>query len=211
LRSTSTLFHLHTTLTDGKLTCADYFSFATENAVTLLVFLEHVRRDPTYSVADFAQEIARHSAEHGVPAALGLEAKILKDGHLDVTDEAIELARVIGIAEHGKELSCDERRRSFSDIVKTYPRRFPATLFVWVHPGLSWHRDNTLDLRMDDYEQMLHEAQDCGVLIERNLRYDLVSEALAPSGHIIGADAHNRGDLERWNRHRSVPHCNTSS
>jgi hypothetical protein len=58
-------------------------------------------------------------------ATVGFDAKILVEGELDISHEAIGLAEVVGIAEHGKELPFNQFRDSFRDILRHYPTRCP--------------------------------------------------------------------------------------
>jgi histidinol phosphatase-like PHP family hydrolase len=193
---------LHTDLTDGQITFADYFRFAVEQHVDHLVFLEHIRRAPSYDPNAFAQQVRDHSIRSNIRATVGFEAKILSGGELDVSDDAIRIARVIGIAEHGKALTVDAFIESLRVILKNYPSRYPDVQFVWVHPGLMLQRLGVLNEHRSVYQELLREAGKFGVLVEKNLRYGLLSQetidALPEIDPLLGADAHNLHDLERW-------------
>ena len=95
------LFHCHTHYTDGQPSVADYLRWASERGVERVIFLEHIRREPSYDVAAFVEEIHAESERWGVPAVAGFEAKVLPGGALDIAAEHAALAEVIGIAEHG--------------------------------------------------------------------------------------------------------------
>jgi len=197
-----TLFHLHTDWTDGDLTFEQYFDFAAAHRVDRLVFLEHIRRNPTYDPAEFERQVIAWRDRTGIPAFVGFEAKVLAGGALDISDDALSRAAVVGIAEHGKELDFDQFRDSFRRILATYPARHSSVRFVWVHPGLLLHRLGALERHRADHVELLHEAVGAGVRIERNLRYDLVSlERFAEASSmqpVLGADAHTHADLARW-------------
>src|SRR6266536_2153733 len=95
------LFHFHTRFTDGLSSIDDYFKFAQGNRVEQLVFLEHIRRNPRYSLVDFLTQIRECERVYEIPGFVGFEAKLLPEGTLDASDEHLALAEVIGIAEHG--------------------------------------------------------------------------------------------------------------
>ncbi len=194
------LFHCHTHHTDGQPTADAYVRWAAERDLDRVVFLEHIRRIPSYDVLPFADEVRRAGEQHGVPVTLGFEAKVLPGGDLDITDEHLDLAEVIGIAEHG-----------FPDDVELWETSLRAAFgaagalpipAVWVHPGLrvqKWHR---LESEWARYESLLGAAQDAGVLIERNARYRLLPDDALPivrPDHLIhGIDAHRLADVERF-------------
>ena len=94
------LFHVHTPYTDGEISVAGYFDHARRLGFDHIIFLEHIRREPKYDVAAFAEEVRRTSHERGIRATLGFEAKLLPAGRLDISDEHIAIAEVVGIAEH---------------------------------------------------------------------------------------------------------------
>ena len=69
------LFHFHTLATDGKLKIADYFRFAREHAFNKLIFLEHIRRSPTYDVDGFITEVKKTSQEVRHRGARGIRVE----------------------------------------------------------------------------------------------------------------------------------------
>ena len=201
------LFHVHTCYTDGHLIVADYIDFALTAGVDSVVFLEHIRRDPRYDVERFAAEV-KQSGSEAVKTVLGFEAKLLPDGTLDINDDCIERAAVIGIAEHGFPHDRNLLRDAFLNVVRTYPLRWPDITFVWAHPGL-WYLKHHLVAEQDDaFDEMLAAACASGILLEQNLRYGLLSpttaEKLPAPSLILGADAHSLSDLERWGRLHAV-------
>src|ERR1035437_6033754 len=99
--SGSYLFHLHTRYTDGALSPNEYFEFAQQHGYQRLIFLEHIRRSPKYDVSQFISEIRECESRFEVAATIGFEAKVLPGGDLDISDEHLKLAQVVGIAEHG--------------------------------------------------------------------------------------------------------------
>lgn len=195
-------FHFHTNLTDGALTVHDYFEFAESKRIERLVFLEHIRRQPTYDVGKFAADVAAATAECGVATTLGFEAKLLPGGSLDITEADLMRAGVIGIAEHGYPRDEVDLRRAFLRAVVTYPDKYPRIQFVWVHPGLSFMKRGLSPFEQASYREMREGANRSRVLLEKNLRYGLVDEAELTSLDqykvVLGADAHSRRDLEAY-------------
>ena len=192
------LFHCHTHHTDGRPSVADYLRHAAEHGLDRVVFLEHIRRNPSYDVAAFVEEIRGESERHGVPAVVGFEAKALPGGGLDITSEHAALAEVIGIAEHGFPDDPALWRTSLDRAFATWGAARQTA--VWVHPGLWLKKTRRLESHRADYEALIALAQAAGVLIERNHRYRLLpDDALAlvrPERLVHGADAHRLDDVD---------------
>lgn len=196
-------FHFHTLLTDGKLPLDEYFSFAAAARVTRLVFLEHIRRQPTYDVKEFAAEIRATSEKWQVEAVLGFETKLLPTGALDISEEHFGLAQVIGIAEHGFPKDLDLLSEVMQSTFPRYRSIAPEKTFVWVHPGTTFRKLNLDPARQPVYTEMIRCACTNGLLLERNLRYGLMPQLLIDEMHlgehvVLGADAHSRDDLAAW-------------
>lgn len=196
------LFHLHTTLTDAEITIRQYFEFAVNTGIEKLVFLEHIRRLPTYSIASFISQIKSFSNEYGIPSFVGFETKLLPIGELDISEEHFEAADVIGIAEHGFVPDINLLRDSLQRAINTCQSFTKTKDIVWVHPGLTLKKRNLLLAEEDWYIDMLLYAGERGIKIERNLRHDLIPQQLASkidiNSIVIGADAHYIHDLEVW-------------
>ncbi|MEM1043289.1 MAG: PHP domain-containing protein [Bacteroidota bacterium] len=194
------LFHCHTHYTDGTPTADDYVRWAAARDLDRVVFLEHIRRAPTYDVGTFAEEVQEAGKRHEVPVVLGFEAKVLPGGALDIADEHLALAAVIGVAEH-----------AFPEDITLWDASLRAAFAfagsldvpaVWVHPGLrlqKWHR---LDAEQARYASLLDAAQDAGLLVEQNARYRLVPDDVLPLVRpeclVRGIDAHRIEDVERF-------------
>jgi len=200
---TDALFHLHTRRTDGALDVGDYFDFAAAHAVPRVIFLEHVRRKATYDVRAFAAEVRDASAKCGIPAVVGFEAKILSDGTLDIGDDALSVADVIGAAEHGS--APPDVFATYRAMVASAPSSVLPRQLVWVHPGLWLRRSGLIDDNWHKLEECLSLADHAGVYIEHNLRYDLYpgTRPFAFQHRCTGADAHTSADLARWLAWRS--------
>jgi hypothetical protein len=185
---------------------SDYFSTALACSIPQLVFLEHVRARPTYDVASFQVAVAEHSSESGVAATVGFEAKVLPGGEIDIPPEVLELAPVVGVAEHrwvgSAETLVLDLQRAFSHLRE----QMPDTPIVWVHPGSWFRRAGIVDRGMLD--EVFAFALSHEVLIERNLKYDLVDEETArwvpPAQLIVGLDAHSTDEAVERAREAGV-------
>jgi histidinol phosphatase-like PHP family hydrolase len=196
------LFHFHTLATDGKLKVADYFRFAREHAFDKLIFLEHIRRSPTYDVDAFITEVKEASQEFGIQALAGFEAKLLPDGMLDIDESYGRDAEVLGIAEHGFAGDVVTLSGALTECFQRYEHLKPRQALVWVHPGLFLKKNGLLKDEQPRYRDLLDRAIEAGVPPERNMRYDLVPQPifseLDPDCRVIGADAHSNEDLARY-------------
>ena len=194
------LFHCHTHYTDGQPSVAEYLRWASERSVDRVIFLEHIRREPSYDVEAFVSEIRAESERHAVPAVVGFEAKVLPGGALDISAEHAALAEVIGIAEHGFPDDPEMWKTSLASAFATWGAA--EQLAVWVHPGLWLKKSGRLDSHRDDYAFLLAYAQRQGVLVEQNQRYRLLPDDLAetiqPDLLVRGADAHRIEEAEAF-------------
>lgn len=193
------LFHLHTTYTDGQLRVPDYFAFAQQERIDRLIFLEHIRAQPSYDLERFVTEVQEGAAASGIPAHLGFEAKLLPGGALDISEQHAERAEVIGIAEHGFPADLDLWRTSLRTALEEASVRYPGKQVVWVHPGLWLKKHRLIEQQDPAYRELLEIAQTLGIKVEWNLRYHLVPSYLRSSIRserlVIGADAHRPSDL----------------
>ena len=196
------LFHFHTQATDGKLEIVDYFRFARDHHFDKLIFLEHIRRSPTYDVDAFIAEVKRTSQDFGVQALAGFEAKLLADGRLDIDENYAGQADVLGIAEHGFSGDVFTLSSALIECFERYEHLKAAQALVWVHPGLFLKKKGLLKDEQSRYRDLLDRAVEAGVPPERNMRYDLVPQVvfaeLDPDCRVIGADAHTNDDLTRY-------------
>lgn len=192
-------FHLHTSFTDADLSVGDYFSAARAAGVDRLIFLEHVRRMPSYPVLELLSEVRRCAKRTGIAASVGFEAKLLPNGELDLSEEHIALAEVVGMAEHALDAEPEALEALIAQAAAHYLPILGPKPIVWVHPGLSLLRKGIIASRSNGYWELIGRFQASGILIERNLRYDLVPAAgldrVAPESLVVGLDAHTRKDL----------------
>lgn len=194
------LFHCHTHHTDGVPSVADYVRYAAAQGLDRVIFLEHIRRKPSYDVAAFAEEVRAESERHGVPAAVGFEAKVLPGGALDLAAEHASLAEVVGIAEHGFPDDPALWRESLAQAFAAWGAAEQTA--VWVHPGLWLKKTRRLESHRADYEFLLAFAQRHGVRVEQNHRYRLLPEdalpLVRPEMLVHGADAHRLEDVDAF-------------
>jgi histidinol phosphatase-like PHP family hydrolase len=180
----------------------DYFDYASRSGVTTLIFLEHIRSEPSYDVYEFAAQIKECANAYKIEAVVGFEAKLLPDLSLDISEKHRALARVIGLAEH--RFPNDRRllEASFRKAVDNCRSLTPDKAVVWVHPGLWFKRRGIAPSREPEYLSMIEYAQGAGLLVERNLKHDLIPEQMMryvePNQMVIGADVHNLEALRVW-------------
>lgn len=196
------LFHFHTRHTDGKLSLEEYFSFAAAHAVERLILLEHIRAEPTYDVARLALDLRRLSEERRIPATLGFEVKLRPDGAMDISPEHLQLASVIGIAEHGFPPDVALLRSALPRAFDRYRKMAPQAAFVWVHPGTTFRKAGVPPESHSVYRELLEWARESGLIVERNLRYGLIPDSAIEDFGVrnvaLGADAHAMPDLDAW-------------
>lgn len=201
IRSGRYWFHLHTDATDGALPVVEYVSHAAAAAVPALIFLEHIRRCPTYDTERFVETVRKECMRGGIGGLAGFEAKLLPDASLDIADIDLARADVIGIAEHGWRNGPAPLEDTLLRCIERYSRAVPLCPLVWVHPGSSQPRFRPgQDLR-ETYIRLLGTVSSAGVWIERNLKYrlpesDAVS-SLPLGGVVTGIDCHTVADLQR--------------
>ncbi len=194
------LFHCHTDLTDGRPTVEDYVRHAAEHGLDRVVFLEHIRRAPSYDVPAFAADVRAWGERLGVPTAVGFEAKVLPGGGLDIDDAHLALADVVGIAEHGFPDDADVWEASLRRAFAEHGRG--GRVAVWVHPGLWLKKTRRLESHRAVYLDLLAAAQDAGVFVEQNARYGLIADDFAArvraDRFVRGVDAHRLADVDAF-------------
>jgi histidinol phosphatase-like PHP family hydrolase len=198
------LFHLHTTLTDSKVSIVEYFESALRHGFTRLIFLEHVRREASYDTTKFFERIRECESQFSVPTSIGFETKLLPSGALDIDNRDLNRADVIGIAEHGFPNDFELYESAIKKAFSTYTPHTLNKPVVWVHPGLWFKKNRVMHERKNEYASLLGLAQSNGLRIERNLRYLLLPDEFvclcSPTALVIGADSHKLEDIERCAR-----------
>jgi putative hydrolase len=196
------LFHFHTTFTDGKSTLREYFEIAKLRNITRIIGLEHIRKIPKYNVDEYVAQMYTYSYDFDIPAHIGFEAKLLPFGTLDISDECLDLAEIIGIAEHSFPDDWDLYQVSLRKAIQQYSTLIPDKTIVWVHPGLWLKKRGLLLEKFNEYCEMLDFAHQQGVFIESNLKYRLIPQninTLNRNQIVIGVDAHHINDVPESN------------
>lgn len=193
-------FHLHTSATDGELTVGDYFREALRQGVERLIFLEHIRREPLYDVEALIMEVKENAVTFGLKALVGFEAKLFPDGTLDIGERHLELADVVGLAEHNFPGDVAALWSALGQAVDTYQNLLQNRPLVWVHPGLTLARWGVFLEYEAEYWQMIKDLQSRGVKIELNRKYNLIPShrvlEVPPGSLVMGIDAHRLEDLQ---------------
>ncbi len=184
VKSGKYLFHLHTILTDGKLTLQEYFEYAKRKEITL-IFTEHIRRQVKYDWKEYIEIV--HSHGH----LAGFEAKILPSGMLDIPDEALNFSDVIGVAVHSfpKDVELISKLRM---VLRIYSQR--DIPIVWVHPYTTILERK---YKKADYIKEVMDGLENKVYIEFNVRkknfsIEEVEKLKKHYNVIIGYDIHEK-------------------
>jgi len=189
------LFHLHTNYTDGEMNVENYFTYAKKYNYTSLVFLEHIRKHPSYDTQKYIAEIRHHEKRTGIKAFAGFEASLRKDGSLDISEKDIKRCDVLGMAEHRLPNELGGYLRALTIAIQQW-KDIPR---VWLHPGMWFQKRKILNEKFLVYRKMLNLAVEEGWLIEHNIKYDLIPykmKGIVPSKHLItGVDSHKITDL----------------
>lgn len=195
LKRGSYLFHIHTDWTDGRSSLAEYCEAAKRLGFETIILVEHVRKKCSYDFDAFSKLAQQQELKHGVEIVLGVEAKVLPDGTIDVPDSVYSQIEVLGIAEHSFKGDASMLAEALYQALRRSSKLgFPC---VWVHPGLGLlHRYNDRAA----FQNAVDIALCNGLYIERNLRYNLPPKwALSeiPSRFIlIGFDAHSVEEVQ---------------
>jgi len=159
--------------------------------------LEHVRKELSYDFRAFLRMVEEQKAAHGMEILVGAEAKILRDGSLDVCKTVLSNIQVLGIAEHSFRGDMHALVRALGRAFGSYERAEFAR--VWVHPGLKLLRGQARSIEI--FRETMQLALEHEVYIEVNLYYRLPPEPLLsfiPSSKaVIGLNAHSVDEVER--------------
>ncbi len=196
------LFHCHTKITDATNLVEDYFRFAQIHDIDRIIFLEHIRREPRYSVSDFKKDVNDTASRFHKEAVVGFETRILPDGELDIDRDVFDSADVIGIAEHRFVGETEDNLRALDQVFDRFQVEAKHKTMVWVHPGLWLKKRGQLKEYRHEYSRLMTSASEKGFYIEMNLRYSIARESdltgISNSRVCYGADAHTPEDLNRW-------------
>ena len=190
-------WHVHTNYVDGENSVDEYCKKAVELRIPLIAFTEHVRRGLTYNYQDLAEEIrtARKNYYSELIILTGCEAKVLKDGSLDVSVDILRQSEIVLMAFH----SFPRSKEKYVNALKTALSN--SRVDIWAHPGL-FLRNKRLSLSKEEVEDIFDIASQRNVLIELNEKYNLPPRGWIEIGKkkginfVRGSDAHSVRDLK---------------
>lgn len=196
LRRGRYLFHIHTNWTDGKNTLADYCVVAQKLGFKSVIIAEHIRRQCNYDFRAFLEAAERQRTNGRIDVIVGVEAKVVPGGFLDIPLWVLSKIKVLAIAEHSFEGDVYALARALMQVFKSLQNAEFAR--VWVHPGLKLLREYSAPKVV--FQEVLHAALEYNEFIELNLRHRLPPELLLsripPSRVVIGLDAHSVEEVE---------------
>ncbi len=196
LRRGRYLFHVHTDWTDGKSSLADYCAAAREHGFQSVIIAEHIRRQCTYDFRAFLQLVEEERLACAMEIVVGVEAKVLPGGSLDISDEILTEIQVLAIAEHSFRGDAYTLAQSLIQVFKSF--RNAQLARIWVHPGLKLLQQQPASAHF--FQEALQLALEHEVYIEFNLRHKLPPEPflslIPPSRVVIGLDAHSVAEVE---------------
>ncbi len=161
-------WHVHTNYTDGKNTVEELCNVAERRRIPLIAFTEHVRKNLKYNFEDLLEDIDRAREEHPSLIILsGIEAKVLPDGTLDVSDEIIKSVDYPIFAYHSFPNDVEQYMRTLERVIKENP-----FINAWAHPGLFLLKRG-LPSSAIEIEHILKLMKERNVLLELNHKYNL--------------------------------------
>ncbi len=188
------IFHLHTIYTDGSSSVEDYCRWALNNKLDGVVFVEHTRRKLSYDFSSFLRDI--EIAKRKFPRLdiwIGVEAKIIPGGKLDIPDEILSRIKLICFACHSFPDDIELYRTSFKRLFTD--KRWKEYIRCWVHPGRFLKHRGFLDKYLNILEDLIEVAIDEEIFIENNLKDQLLPQRIIikipPSKLITGYDVHS--------------------
>jgi len=193
------IFHLHTNYTDGLGSVEDYCLWASKNEYDTVVFTEHVRKNLAYDFRSFLSDV--EDARQRFPDLniwVGVEAKILVDGELDIPDEILSKIQIICFACHSFPLDLDLYEKLSKNLFSD--DRWRKHIRVWVHPGYFLKKSRMIDEHLVLLSSLISFALESGVFIENNLKHRLppisIMKNIPQASLIRGLDAHSVKDVE---------------
>ena len=192
------LFHFHTDYTDGKSSLEDYFKFSLQNNIKTIIFCEHIKKDPSYKFDNFLNEIdSLKNFYNHIKVIIGVEAKILPEGKLDIDENILKKIDLIGFACHSFPNNLDLYKRSFMNLFNSH--EFDRYIRVWIHPGRFLKQRNILEDNLWILRELMILANRNNIYIEKNLKEQLPPNdeviVLNKDKVIIGYDAHCVDDI----------------
>jgi histidinol phosphatase-like PHP family hydrolase len=198
LLKTNYLFHFHSNYTDGKNSIKDYFDFSFHNNINTIIFCEHIKKNPSYKFDNFLEEINYlKNSYKKIKVIIGVEAKILPEGELDIADNVLDKINLIGFACHSFPNDLSLYKRSFINLFNSH--KWDKYVKVWVHPGRYLKQRNILESNLKLLKELINIAEKNNVYIEKNLKEKLPPPDKIDISNIykviIGYDAHCIDDV----------------
>lgn len=193
------LFHIHTDWTDGISSLSEYCEAAKKLGFKAIILLEHIRKRCSYNFDAFFKLAQQQESKHDVEIVVGVEAKVLPDGTVDMPDSIYSQIEVLGIAEHSFKGDAGMLAKALYQAARWCRELgFPC---VWVHPGLGLL--HTYNDRLA-FQKIMDVALCNGLYIELNLRYNLPPEwalnKIPSRSIVVGLDAHSVEEVRRLAR-----------
>lgn len=188
----SGLWHVHTSVTDGKNSPVELLQFAEDNGFPLVVFTEHVRENPSYDFIEFYNDIKNKAIEFDIQTAVGVETKVIdRHANLDISKKVFEKADVVLGAFHGSEFGKDQYLESANNLIER------EMIDIWAHP-LHYPIVNNFSLSEDVVNNICRTLRGSNILYEVNLQrppcYPCLNH-LHVTDLVVGYDIH---DLSKW-------------
>lgn len=194
------LFHVHTTLTDGKITVAKYLQTARKLSLEV-GFLEHIRKNPTYDPIKFMTDIRDQAEKEQIKVKVGFEVNVAENG-LNIPSKAVQEADMLGLAVHRYKGTPIELLTAYVANIKRIRAIKKDIPIIWVHPGLWFRRNGLLKENTIYFFTLLKYVIRRGLLVEINTRHDLpplIFRGFIPrKQRIVGGDIHTPEDLQNY-------------
>jgi len=200
-------FHFHTIYTDGKSSVREYFDFAFKNNIHTIIFTEHVRKKISYNFNELLEDINNVKTFYpNIKVIIGVEAKVLPEGELDIPEEVLGKIQIICFACHSFPDNIVQYQKSFEKLF--YEKKWENHIRIWVHPGRFLKRRNLLKTHITVLKNLLNLAEKEGILIEYNLKEQLPPRNIISfydkQKIIIGYDAHNVKEISKLTKNRII-------
>ncbi len=189
-------WHVHTNYTDGNNSVDECCKEALKHGIPLIVFSEHVRKNLDYDFYALLKEIELARRKYPKLIILsGCEAKVLKTGELDVSDEVLRQCEIVLMAFHSFPVDVSQYYDALR-IALTNPK-----VNIWAHPGLFLVRNN-LTLERSQVEEIFSIACENNVLVELNVKYNVppkewLNVMKNKVKFVMGSDVHSLEDFLR--------------
>jgi len=197
----SYLYHFHSTYTDGEIPVHHYFEWALQRNVQSLIFAEHIRKEPDFDIFAWIQDIKEaQKLFPGIQVCIGVEAKLLPEGDLDIPPQLLAELDMITFACHAFPTDIALYQRSFEVLFQD--PRWKHFIRAWAHPGRFLKRKGFLESHSTVLDHLISLALKEDIWIEYNVRDELpplkALKQVPEDRLLIGFDAHREADLTKF-------------